>query len=310
MTPALLKDSPWGPLEVADAHLHFFSHGFFTLLAKQAGLESAQAACARAGVEAPPADPRGFAAQWAAELDRRQVARAVLLASLPGDEPSVAQAVESHPQRFWGWFFVNPLMPDAAARAEEWLQRGLRGVCLLPAMHGYALEDARVEEILQVAERRNALVFVHCGVLSVGIRARVGAPSPFDLRFSNPVDLHPVALRHPGLRFVVPHFGAGYFREALMTASLCPNVYLDTSSSNAWTKLLAPPPSLEQVFERALEVAGARRLLFGTDSSFFPRGWVSSVYERQCEALRQIGVSGEDARAIFGGNLARLMQTP
>ena len=310
MTRAILKDSPWGPLEVADAHLHFFSHGFFGLLARQAGLENAAAACARAGVGAPAEDPRQFAAQWAAELDRHQVARAVLLASLPGDEASVAQAVQAYPERFFGWFFCNPLMPHAAARVEEWLHHGLRGVCLLPAMHGYPLPDERVEEILQVAERHNAAVFVHCGVLSVGIRARVGAPSPFDMRFSNPIDLHPLALRHPKLRFIVPHFGAGYFREALMTASLCPNVFFDTSSSNAWTKYLTPPPSLEQVLERALEVAGPQRLLFGTDSSFFPRGWVSAVFERQCEALSRIGVTAEDARAIFGGNLLRLMQTP
>lgn len=310
MTQNILKESPWGPLEVADAHLHFFSHGFFSLLAKQAGLDGAAAACARAGVEAPQADPREFAARWAAELDRHKVSRAVLLASLPGDEASVAQAVASQPQRFFGWFFCNPLMPHAAARAEEWLNHGLRGVCLLPAMHGYPLSDPRVEEILQVAERHHAVVFVHCGVLSVGIRARVGAPSPFDMRFSNPIDLHPLALKHPKLRFIVPHFGAGYFREALMTASLCPNVHFDTSSSNTWTKYLAPPPTLEQVFERALEVAGPQRLLFGTDSSFFPRGWVSAVFERQCEALSRLGVAADDARAIFGGNLLRLMQTP
>ena len=64
----------------------------------------------------------------------------------------------------------------------------------------------------------------------------MGLPSPFDMRYSNPIDLHAVALRHPELNFVVPHFGAGYFREALMLADLCPNVYLDTSSSNGWMR--------------------------------------------------------------------------
>jgi hypothetical protein len=310
MNPEILKESPWGPLEVADSHVHFFSHGFFTLLARQAGLDSAAAACARAAVEAPPEDPRELAARWVAELDRHKVSRAVLLASLPGDEESVAQAVEAFPGRFYGWFFLNPVAQDAAARCEQWLGRGLRGVCLLPAMHGYPLSDPRVEEVLAVAEQHNAVVFVHCGALSVGIRARVGAPSPFDMRFSNPVDLHAPALRRPRLRFVIPHFGAGYFREALMTASLCPNVFFDTSSSNSWTRFLTPPPSLEQVFERALEIAGPERLLFGTDSSFFPRGWVGAVYERQCEAWRNVGIDAAAARAIFGGNLARLMQTP
>ena len=67
------------------------------------------------------------------------------------------------------------------------------------------------------------------------------------MSYSNPIDLHRVALEHPETKFVVPHFGAGYFREALMLASLAPNVYIDTSSSNQWTKYLWPQPTLREV---------------------------------------------------------------
>jgi hypothetical protein len=48
-------------------------------------------------------------------------------------------------------------------------------------------------------------------------------------------------------------------------------------------------------------------LLFGTDSSFFPRGWVASVFDAQIEALNRIGASEEQARAIFGGSIKRLL---
>jgi len=82
----------------------------------------------------------------------------------------------------------------------------------------------------------NAVVYVHCGMLSVGFRKKLGLPSHFDMRFSNPIDLHAVALSFPHLPFVIPHFGAGYFREALMVADMCPNIYFDTSSSNQWMK--------------------------------------------------------------------------
>ncbi|MGC4082696.1 MAG: hypothetical protein QM736_11430, partial [Vicinamibacterales bacterium] len=58
--------------------------------------------------------------------------------------------------------------------------------------------------------------------------------------------------------------------------------------------------TLEAVFRRALAVAGPRRLLFGTDSSFFPRGWVRPVFDAQCAALSSIGISAPDAAAIFG----------
>ena len=92
-----------------------------------------------------------------------------------------------------------------------------------------------------------------------------------------------------------------------MLADLCPNVYLDTSSSNSWTRYQSESMTLRQVFDRALHVAGARRLLFGTDSSFFPRGWHAAIFEEQARVLWEIGGAREDAEMLFGGNLRRLV---
>ena len=303
-------DTPWGPLVVSDSHVHFFSYRFFSLLAAQLpNPSSVSGLCAQAGVDAPPEDPAEFASLWAAELDRHNVSSAALLASLPGDEDSVAAAIRAVPGRFHGFFFVNPLADGAITRAEAALDNGLSTLCLLPAMHGFSLNSAVVEPFFSLAGQRRATVFVHCGVLSVGIRKRLGLSSRFDLRYSNPIDLHPIALRHDRINFILPHFGAGYFREALMLASLCPNVYLDTSSTNAWRKFLTPPPSLDQVFERALELLGDTRLLFGTDSSVFPRGWHRAVFDEQVQCLVRLGASPSAARRIFGENILKLMNS-
>lgn len=302
-----LFESPWGPLELSDAHVHFFSHGFYSLLSGQApDRPSVPVLCERAGVTPPPEDPAALARLWSEELDRHGVSTAALLASLPGDEDSVAAALRAAPGRFHGFFFVNPLAPDSDERARRALDQGLSALCLLPAMHGFALNDPAVEPFFALAAERRALVFVHCGVLSVGIRRKLGIPSRFDLRYSNPIDLHPIALRYEQVRFILPHFGAGYLREALMLASLCPNVFLDTSSSNNWRQLLAPCPTLDQVFEQALTVLGDRRLLFGTDSSFFPRGWCRQVLDEQIACLRRLGAPESSARRIFGENLRAL----
>ena len=96
----------------------------------------------------------------------------------------------------------------------------------------------------------------------------------------------------------------GYFREVLMLCDLCPNVYLDTSSSNSWMHY--EELDLRTVFRRALEVVGPNRLLFGTDSSFFPRGWNAQIYEAQCTALYEVGLKIETARLIFHDNFSRL----
>jgi predicted TIM-barrel fold metal-dependent hydrolase len=284
---------------VRDSHVHFFSARFFSLLT---GGRSAAEVCSTLGWEAPPEDPAELAAEWLKEMDRHGVESLSLIASIPGDEPSVAAAVANRPERFRGRFLLNPLAEDALLRAQNARAQGFRTMCLFPAMHRFSIADERLHPILSAWEGWN--VFVHCGVLSIGVRKKLGLPSDFDLRFSNPIDLHPVALRYPSTRFIVPHFGAGYLREALLLTDLCSNVHLDTSSSNSWTRYEGL--TLEQVFRRALDVAGPGRLLFGTDSSFFPRGWVRSVFEEQQRVLARIGISKQNAASILGENLAEI----
>src|SRR6478672_10408180 len=126
--------SPWGPLPVSDSHVHFFSHRFFTLLAAQRAGLTLDAMEATLGWHLPPSDPAAFARLWIDELDRHGVDKAALIASLPGDEDSVAAALAAFPSRFYGYFMVNPLAPDVVPRVQGALDRGLHAVCLFPAM--------------------------------------------------------------------------------------------------------------------------------------------------------------------------------
>ena len=297
--------TPWGECPVSDAHAHFFSRNFFKSLASQCGKTVEEVAAAVGWVPAPESAVE-LAAQWVAELNRAGVASAAMIASVPGDEASVREAADAFPKRFYAYAMVNPAAEPAAAAIEG--SPALRALCFFPAMHRYSMHDPRVEALLARVEAMSPApaVFVHCGVLTVGVRKKLGLPSPFDMRYSNPLDLHAVALAHPRLRFIVPHFGAGYFREALMLLDLCPNVYLDTSSSNRWMRYEGL--DLRTVFRRALDVGGAGRLLFGTDSSFFPRGWNSDIFDMQSRALLDIGVGERDARRIFGENLLGMLE--
>jgi len=280
---------------ICDSHCHFFSSRFFETL--KPGMDPVAAL----GWDAPGTSEE-LSDRWVLELDRCGVSRAALMSSVPFDEASVAAAVARHPSRFVGYFMMDPTHPDAVTRVVEILERpGMRVPCLFPAMQHYSLHDDRVMRVIQAASAHSAAaVFVHCGVLSVGVRKKLGLPSNFDISQGNPLDLHHAALAFPKLPFIIPHFGAGMFREALMVADACPNVLLDTSSSNGWIRY-HPGLTLEAVFKQALEVAGPDRLLFGTDSSFFPRGWQRAVYERQM-AL----VPAEAADRVFSANFNRV----
>jgi len=286
-----------------DAHCHFFSQNFFAALGGDAAL-------AKLGWE-PPGTAAALADRWVAELDCHHVARAALIASVPGDAASVAEAVERHPQRFVGFFMVDPTRADAAPQAAAAIEsQGMRAICLFPAMHHCRVDDERARALFEVAATKpGTAVFVHCGVLSVGVRRKLGLPSAFDIRFGNPLDLHAVAGRYPTVPIIIPHFGAGLLREALMVADLCPNILFDTSSSNSWIKY-HPGLTLADVFRRALDVLGPNRLMFGSDSSFFPRGWVKEVYEQQSAALDEIGAGPAVHEQIFGGNMDRVFPAP
>jgi predicted TIM-barrel fold metal-dependent hydrolase len=298
--------TPWGDFPVCDAHVHFFSPAFFASLAGQSGKTVEE--IGRTLGWRIPASCAELAEAWIQQLDEQSVAKAALIASIPGDEESVAEAVRLHPDRFWGFFMANPMAADGIERAQRALAGGLQGVCLFPAMHRYGIGDARARPVFEAAAAHaGSIVFVHCGVLTVGVRRRLGLPSLFDMRYSNPIDLHAVAMEFPGVNFVVPHFGAGYFREALMLCDLCPNVYLDTSSSNNWVRYQSERLELKDVFRKALEVAGPERVMFGSDSSFFPRGWHAEIFERQVQALGEMEIAPDHAGLVLGGNLKRLL---
>ncbi len=300
------------PRPIADAHLHFFSYNYFRLLTAERGEDSGEAAIQQTvntlGWEMPDKSPVLFAERWLLEMERHHVGQAAIMASVPGDEDSVAEAMAAFRARLFGYFFVNPLIDDAPAVVRRNLNRGMKGICLLPAMHRYWMREPRVDMVVKLAaEVPGTIVFVHCGLLAVGVRGKLGLPSNFDMSFSNPIDLHALALRFPTVNFVVPHFGAGYFREALLLGHLCPNVYFDTSSPNSWIRFQESNIGLADVFRKALDVVGPKRLLFGSNSTGFPKGWDASILEAQWRVFEELGVSLEDRQAILGDNFRRLM---
>jgi predicted TIM-barrel fold metal-dependent hydrolase len=292
-----------------DSHCHFFSTRFFEALGREkygaAQGVTAEAVAEGLGWEAP-GEPLALAARWVTELDRARVSRAALIASIPGDEDSVATAVAAHPDRFVGFFVVNPAAEDGLDHAQRaFAQLGMRAACLFPALHRYHLDDERVRRLFDLAGRHRAVIFAHCGLLSIEARVRLGLATSLDLRCGDPLALASVACGYPNVPVIIPHFGGGFFREALMAAEACPSIHFDTSSSNGWIKFV-PDLTLADVFRRALAVAGPERLIFGSDSSFFPRGWRKVIHGAQRAILEELGTERQACHKIFSGNFERL----
>jgi predicted TIM-barrel fold metal-dependent hydrolase len=60
------------------------------------------------------------------------------------------------------------------------------------------------------------------------------------------------------------------------------------------------------VFRRAIDLIGPERILFGTDSSFFPRGWNAAIFTQQSKILYELAIDASQARRILHDNLVNL----
>jgi predicted TIM-barrel fold metal-dependent hydrolase len=303
-------------MRIIDFHSHFFARPFFETLAKQAGDDMAvsdrlDALALKTGIEMPLPSVESHLARWVDSLDAAGVEHLCTFASLPEEASAVAEAVALAEGRLSGFALVNPRVEGSADKLAGRLESGqFRGALLFPAMHHFDVGGEEAEPLLCALDDLGAVVFVHCGLLVVKLRDHLGLPRPYDLSFANPLSLIPAANRHRNVRFVIPHFGAGFFRETLMAGTQCENIYVDTSSSNSWIATQPGVRDLEQVFRESLAVFGAERVLFGTDSNVFPAGWRADRLEEQLRIVEACGVSDADRDLIFAGNAARLLELP
>ena len=64
----------------------------------------------------------------------------------------------------------------------------MQGICLFPAMHRYAVHEDHIRPVFELAASYpGTVVFVHCGVLTVGVRKKLGLSSLFDMQFFDTV---------------------------------------------------------------------------------------------------------------------------
>jgi predicted TIM-barrel fold metal-dependent hydrolase len=293
-------------MPIVDCHLHFFSRDFFVAMARQkdpaANIDQVLHDLAqRTKLEIPPNEILAHLQRWLTELDRHGVERAVAFASLPEEATAVAEAVKQSNGRLIGFCVVNPAAEGALHRVHKLAHEcGYRGVMLFPALHHFHVSDVSLLPFFEAVAECRMHALTHFGILQVKLRDALGLSRIYDSRFSNPLDLQTVANRFPRINFILPHFGGGFFRETLMLGLQCENVYVDTSSSNNWMITQPYPLTLVEVFQKTRAVFGMERILFGTDSGAFPRGWRRDLLEAQKAAMIGAGFSPAEMKKFWG----------
>ncbi len=309
-------------LKVIDFHAHFptanwtrWATSWRQRLAERYGEENAQLLMEQSardreemrrlwGFAPPESDIRSDeeqAARWVADLDTKGVERVNFVTG--GGNDNLAKVVRMYPDRFSGFAHHSIFSEDAPSELERAVRKlGLKGYKVIASSQIRPIDDKGVYSVWEMAEKLEVPVIIHFGVLGGG-----GGPA-LDLRNMNPLTLWEVAKRFPRIPFVIPHFGAGYLRELLQLCWSCPNVYIDTSGSNRWMRWMPFEIKLKGLLRKAIETVGPDRLVFGSDSSYFPRGFSLPYLTEHLKACRSIGLEKESIEKIFYKNAAKLLK--
>ncbi|MFW9786315.1 MAG: amidohydrolase family protein [Candidatus Thorarchaeota archaeon] len=290
--------------EVIDSHAHFFTYDTIKRwLDSGVSLERMQN---RVNFQTDmsqltiPDESWDAGQMWADELDRYGI---TAIGMMIGDEvwDEFNETRKRFPGRFLGYANINPAEDKAVDMVKRAGRDGFQGIKLYPSSWDFHVYDERVYPVFQEAKNQNLLVILHFGI-TIGDQA--------NLSHGNPLDIQKPARDFPDLNFMIAHFGAGFFREVLMLMYQTHNVVMDTSGSNMWMNYQAVDLNITRIFDRALTAGASCRVVFGTDSSFFPRGFRYNILEEQYNAVKSLlpkfNYTQEDVDLIFRDNILRL----
>ncbi len=238
--------------------------------------------------------------RWQAEAARYNIAKLVFVTG--GGNDRLSQVVQQDPATFAGFAHHYPGDPKAAADLERAVrQQGLKGLKIFAPLLDEPLASPLFRPLWEKAEELQIPVLVHFGILGGG----GGIASGTNI---SPLSIEPVAKAYPGIPFVVPHFGCGYVRELLQLCWSSANVHVDTSGNNEWLRWYPESLTVEDLFRKFYETVGPGRIIFGSDSSYFPRGFALRYLLDQLRDCYHLAMKDEDLALIFGGNALRLLK--
>ena len=188
-----------------------------------------------------------------------------------------ARFVANNPERFVGFAYVSPIMPE---RVIPELKRAIDelnfvAIKLYPPYTPWNdFSQFQWDPVYQFANERELAVVIH---------------TDDDYPPRHMADIAP---RYPRAKFIVAHSGntPPARAQAIAAARANPNVYLETCSS------FRTPGVIEQLVNEG----GADRVLFGSDIPLLdPRCQIGKIITAR--------ISEEDKRKILGGNARRLL---
>jgi predicted TIM-barrel fold metal-dependent hydrolase len=197
--------------------------------------------------------------------------------ALPPANDAVAALQSAHDDRLAGLVRVDPNRPDAAEEVRRGLERGLHGVFLHPREEVFAINDPRVDAVLEVCAARPVPVVVAAGY-------------PF---VSEALQVAELAARHPDVPVLMTNGGqlniSGLGQvDALTALRTCPNVLVATNGVYR-----------QDFIEGVVRDVGVDRVVFASAGPQFDPSY-------EVLRVRLAALADADRAALLGGTATRL----
>jgi uncharacterized protein len=198
--------------------------------------------------------------------------------TLRQENDEVLRAIAKHPERAFGFVYLNPQHVEASLEElERCVANGpMVGVKLWVAKRANASE---LDPIIERAAELKAVIFQHTWF-------KVGGNYPGE---STPDDFVQLAERHPAVPIICGHTG-GDWELGIRALRHLKNVYADLAGSDP----------VAGFTEMAVRELGAERVIYGSDSG-------GRSFASQIGKVSGANIPDAAKRLIFGENLKKLM---
>lgn len=187
-----------------------------------------------------------------------------------------AAFVARHPERFIGFAYVSPLLPERMLpELERAIDRlGMRAIKIYSPYTPFEYDHPVWDPVYRLAHERGLTILAHTG------------------SDAEPRHLESAAARFPGANFVAGHSGneEPYRSQAIAACQRCSNFFLETCST------YRTPGVVEELVARA----GAERVLYGSDLPLMdPRSQLGKIVTAAIDDQAKRLILGENARRLL-----------
>lgn len=188
----------------------------------------------------------------------------------------IADLAQKYPGRIYGMASINPHWSAEHYRKEAdrcIRDMGFVGIKLHPLAHLAPITATCSDVVFKTASDLNVPVMIHTG---------------FGVPFTLPALAIPRARQYPDLTIILAHAGESvYAGEALVAATECSNIFLETSWSQAGG------------IERFIQTLGAKRVMMGSDLPNNTRSELAKYESIDISADQRKQSLGITAREVF-----------